>query len=407
MPRISNRAVEVFESPFRKYLPLAENAKKRGIDVIHLNIGQPDFKMPEIDFAKLGFTDYIPYGNAEGEEELRKAWCNYNKRFGIDLDPNHLLITTGASEGILFSLLAVADAGDEIIVPEPFYANYNGFCQIAGLEIKPIFSSIAEGFAIPSLEAFEEAINPKTKAILLSSPNNPSGKVYSKSTLLALGELVKRHNLFLIVDEAYSEFLYEGFEFFSALRIKQLEDHIIVVDSVSKRFNGCGIRVGAVASRNTQMIDHIARYARLRLSPPMVGQQISLAALRLDSAYHIPIVKEYASRRSLLLSRLQELDNVLFHAPEGAFYMLVRLPIDDSEHFCSWLLTDFDHDGFTVMLSPGTGFYATPGKGLDEVRIAYILNKERLAMAMDCLQDALQIYPGVEKPAQQAISSQP
>lgn len=407
MPRISQRASAIFESPFRKYLPLAAGAKARGVDVIHLNIGQPDFRMPEIDFATLDFKDYVPYGHAEGEAALRQAWCRYNRRFDIHLDPEHLLITTGASEGILFALLAVADVGGEVIVPEPFYANYNGFAQMAGLEIKPIFSSITKGFAIPVKEEFEQEIGPSTKAILLSNPNNPSGKVYSKETLEDLASLARKHELFLIVDEAYSEFLYEGFDFYSALRLEDVDDNVIVVDSVSKRFNGCGIRVGAIASRNEEIIEHIARFGRLRLSPPMLGQKIALAALSLDRDYHQPVVKEFASRRDLLLSRLSQLPDVIFHAPEGAFYMLVRLPIQDSEHFCAWLLTDFQYEGKTVMLSPGTGFYATAQKGTDEVRIAYILGKERLSPAMDCLEKALQVYPGLKKTVSPAASTQP
>lgn len=399
MPQLSERVKNTFASPFRKYLPLAQQAKDRGTRVIHLNIGQPDFLMPKgsLDGIAEDYLKFIPYGDAEGQMPLRKSWCEYYKKFGVSISAEELIITSGASEAIYFTLMSIADPGDEIIVPEPFYANYNGFCQMAGVEIVSLFSSIEDGFPIPDIEAFEEAIGPRTKAILLSNPNNPSGKVYSLDMLKLLAGLVKKHNLFLLVDEAYSEFVYEGFEFNSALTLPGIEQNVVVIDSISKRFNACGVRVGAIASRNTDLLQHIARYARLRLSPPMLGQTFATHALKLPEEYHIHLREDFSVRRATILRRLDQMENVLYHAPEGAFYLFVQLPIDDSDKFCAWLLTDFTYQGKTVMLSPGTGFYATPGKGKDEVRIAYILEKDLLEQAMDCLAHALTVYPGIRK----------
>ncbi|MBK8505782.1 MAG: aminotransferase class I/II-fold pyridoxal phosphate-dependent enzyme [Saprospiraceae bacterium] len=291
MPQLSDRVKSTFASPFRKFLPLAQQAKDRGTQVIHLNIGQPDFLMPKgsLDGIADDYLKYIPYGDAEGQMPLRKAWCVYYEKFGVALKADELIITCGASEGIYFTLMAVADAGDEIIVPEPFYANYNGFCQMAGVEIVSIFSAIEDGFPIPDIDAFEKAIGPKTKAILLSNPNNPSGKVYDLKMLQSLAHLAKKHDLFLLVDEAYSEFIYENYEFNSALTLPGIDKNVVVIDSISKRFNACGVRVGAIASRNTDLLQHIARYSRLRLSPPMLGQTFATRALKLPAEYHVQL----------------------------------------------------------------------------------------------------------------------
>jgi aspartate aminotransferase len=399
MPKLSARVETTFASPFRKFLPLAQQAKDRGTKVVHLNIGQPDFLMPEGSLDGIGdlYTKYIPYGEAEGQMTLREAWCKYYEKFGITLETPELIITCGASEGIYFTLMAIADLGDEIIIPEPFYANYNGFCQMAGVDIVPLFSSIEDGFPIPDISAFEDAITTKTKAILLSNPNNPSGKVYDQKMLLSLVQLVKRHDLFLVVDEAYSEFIYEDFQFIPALSFEGISQNVVVVDSISKRFNACGVRVGAIASRNTALLQNIAKYSRLRLSPPMLGQTFATKALQLTDSYHEELRQEFASRRAYIMARLDQMDQVLYHAPEGAFYLFVRLPIDDSDRFCAWLLTDFSYRGCTVMLAPGTGFYATPDKGKDEARIAYILEKPQLEVALDCLEEALAVYPGLTK----------
>jgi aspartate aminotransferase len=386
-----------FASPFRKFLPLADQAKARGTEVIHLNIGQPDFLMPEAAMSELRGHNYayIPYGAAEGQMKIRKTWAKYYEKFDIYIDAEDILISTGASEGILFTLLSIADPGDEIIVPEPFYANYNGFCQMANVNIVPLFTSIDDGFPIPDIEVFEQAISPKTKAILVSNPNNPSGKIYSPQQLQSLLDLAIKYNLFLMVDEAYSEFVYDGFDFRSALTFSKGVQNVIVIDSVSKRFNACGVRVGAIASRNRPLLEQITKYARLRLSPPMLGQSFANEALSLPSTYHEALLADFENRRSTVLRRLEAMPAVEYHRPEGAFYIFVRLPIDDSDAFCAWLLTDFSKNGQTVMLSPGTGFYATPGKGVDEVRIAYMVEEDAINKGMDCLEAALSVYPGI------------
>ena len=404
MPQFSLRVHETFASPFRKFVPLADEAKARGVKVIHLNIGQPDFLMPEEALHALQSEQppFIPYGPASGILEVRKAWCQYYQKFGVNLDPEDLMISTGASEAIYFTLLAIADAGDEIIIPEPFYANYNGFCQMAGVKIVPLYSSLEEGFPIPSQEAFEAVITPRTKAIMLSNPNNPSGKVYSRETLLSLVELARKHDIFLLVDEAYSEFVYDDFEFHSALSLPDGDEHVVVIDSISKRFNACGVRVGFVATRNRDLLTQIVKYCRLRLSAPMLGQSFAKSALALSETYHQNLLADFTIRRATILQRLCQMPEVTYHTPEGAFYIFVKLPIDDADAFCAWLLTDFQHEGKTVMLSPGTGFYATPGKGVDEIRIAYMIETRHLHQAMDCLEVALATYPRIR-----AISHQP
>ncbi len=396
MPHFSDRVKGTFASPFRKFLPLAEQAKKRGVEIVHLNIGQPDFDMPDQSLLPIQQYEgnFVPYGSAEGEFDVRKAWCEYYKKFDISISPEDLLITTGASEGILFTLLSISDPGDEIIVPEPFYANYNGFCQMAGVNIKPLFTSIEDGFPIPDPAVFADAITSKTKAILISTPNNPSGKVYSKQSLESLLKLAQDNDLFLLVDEAYSEFVYAPFDFHSALTLQGGDEHVVVIDSVSKRFNACGIRVGAVATRNKSLLKQMAKYARLRLSPPVLGQMYAQRALTLPQDYHHRLLEDFTARRATLLHRLSSMPGVTFHEPEGAFYIFVKLPIDHSDKFCAWLLTDFSNNGRTVMLSPGTGFYATPHKGEDEVRIAYMVCQQDINMAMDCLEAALMVYPG-------------
>lgn len=395
MTSISTRGQNIFQSPFRKYLPLADEAKARGVDVIHLNIGQPDFAMPKGVLSRFAWEgpDFVPYGVAEGETALRQEWCRYYQKFGIEVESEQVLITTGASEALQLILLAISDVGDEIIVPEPFYANYNGFCQIAGVNIVPLASSIDDGFALPPTEAFEAAISPLTKAILLSNPNNPSGKIYPPEQLSQLSQLARKHDIFLIADEAYSEFVYDGHEFRSILTFEDMPDHLIVADSVSKRFNACGLRVGAIVSRNQVLLNTITNFSRLRLSPPMLAQHLAIELLQSDMEYYENLREIFKARRSLILRCLQDIPGVTFHAPEGAFYILARLPIEDSEHFSSWLLKEFSLQGQTVMVAPGTGFYARTGAGLDEIRIAYILNEERIKQGMSCLKQALVSYP--------------
>lgn len=395
MPNVSNRAKNVFTSPFRKYNVFADEAKSKGIKVIHLNIGQPDFPMPKGCLEALieDDTTYIPYGRAAGDPELCSIWATYYKKFDIKVDPDQIIITTGASEALLFTLLAVMDVGDQVIIPEPFYANYNGFCQMAGIEIVPLSSSIEDGFPIPEPATFRKAITPHTRAILLSNPNNPSGKVYSREMLEELLHMAVEYDMFLIVDEAYSEFLYEGFSFYSALRLQGAEKHVVVVDSVSKRFNACGIRIGAIVSRHEALMESVTRYAKLRLSPPLLGQALSKKLLQSNQAYHKQVIASFEERRSIVLSELEKMDQVIYHAPEGAFYAFIQLPIRDADHFCTWILSSFQHNGYTVMLSPGMGFYATPGKGENQIRIAYIKEPRQLRMAMECLHKAVDTYP--------------
>ena len=405
MPKFSDRAQSTFASPFRKFVPLADAAKARGTEVIHLNIGQPDFLTPKAALTSSisSDADYVPYGPAAGLPSVRAAWCRYYEKFSIAVEVSDMMITTGASEGIYFTLLGICDPGDQIIIPEPFYANYNGFCQMAGVEIVPLFSSIDDGFPIPDLTDFERVISSKTKAILLSNPNNPSGKIYSKETLRALLGLAIKHDFYLMVDEAYSEFVYDGFEYKSALTLESGAEHVIVIDSISKRFNACGVRVGCIVTKNHALLEQIVKYSRLRLSPPMLGQAFAEKALQLDAAYHSALLRDFTSRRAALLKRLSRIPNVSFHKPEGAFYILARLPIDDSDAFCAWLLTDFESEGRTVMLSPGTGFYATPGEGRQEVRIAYMINEASIEQAMDCLEAALTVYPGIKQVLEPAL----
>lgn len=396
MTRISERGKSIFASPFRKYLPYADEAKSRGVDVIHLNIGQPDFLMPDgiLEKYKWSAETFVPYGIAEGENELRAAWAAYYEKFGIQVGAKNVMITTGASEALQLALLAIADPGDEVIVPEPFYANYNGFCQIAGLKIVPLPTSIDDGFPIPPNEHFEAAITDRTRCILISNPNNPTGKIFPKDQLLQLVKLAVKHDVFLMVDEAYSEFVYEEYKFHSALTFAEAEEHVIVADSVSKRFNACGLRVGALVSRNVGLLDSITNFSRLRLSPPMLAQLMATELLKSPGAYYAGVLREFGRRRALMLNRLNTIKGVDFHAPEGAFYIFARLPIQDSEHFCKWLLTDFSHEGQTVMIAPGIGFYASEGHGENEVRIAYVLEEKRLTAAIDCLERALETYPG-------------
>ena len=396
MTRISERGKRIFASPFRKYLPYADQAKARGIDVIHLNIGQPDFLMPDGILEKYKWTaaSFVPYGIAEGENELRSAWAEYYRKFNIEVTSANVMITTGASEALQLALLAICDPGDEVIVPEPFYANYNGFCQIAGVKIVPLPTSIDDGFPIPPNEHFEAAISERTRCILISNPNNPTGKIFPKEQLSQLVSLAVKHDLFLMVDEAYSEFVYREYDFFSALTFNDANEHVIVADSVSKRFNACGLRVGALVSRNVDLLDAITNFSRLRLSPPMLAQLMAIELLKSPTEYYQGVLNEFTRRRALILSRLEGMPGVEFHAPEGAFYVFARLPIDDSERFSKWLLTDFSHEGQTLMIAPGTGFYATEGRGHNEVRIAYVLEEKRLSAALDCLERALETYPG-------------
>lgn len=398
MPVISRRGKDAYTSPIRHLGPYADEAKKNGKHVFHLNIGNPDIQTPALALAKVREaateSNMVPYSPSKGFTSYRKKLVGYYEKFGAkDLSYEDIIVTNGASEGILFSMFSCLDAGDEVIIPEPFYAIYNAFSYVSGVKLVAITSTIETGYALPSPQEFERYITPRTKAIFICNPNNPTGCVYTKQELEQLGEIVKKHDLFLFVDEVYREFSYEE-EFYSVLRLKGLDDHIVVIDSISKRFSSCGARVGAIISKNSQILDNVNKYAEFRLSPPHFGQILAEATLDVGPAYIEGVKEEYVRRRDYLIERLSNMEEVICKKPKGAFYLLAKLPIDDSVKFCKWLLTDFDYKGSTVMLAPASGFYATPGLGLQEVRIAYVLKEEHLKGAMDCLEVAIRTYPG-------------
>ena len=396
MPSISKRGKEVPMSPFRKLIPFADQAKKGGKHVYHLNIGQPDIETPAYALDKVRQSDFkvLAYSPAVGATSYREKLVDYYARFQVELNVENLIITTGASEGIQLAMFACLNQGDEIILPEPFYANYNGFAQIADVKIVPITSYIETGFALPDIASFEKVITDRTKGIFITNPNNPTGCFYSKETLEGLARLIKKYDLYLFVDEVYREFSYDGNEFYSALRLEGVEDNIIVVDSISKRYSACGARIGAVVTRNKAVLESLTRYCKLRLSLPGFGQLLAEATLEMDDEYIHTVTKEYDLRRQTVYRRLSKMENVYSYLPGGAFYCFAQFPIESADHFCRWLLEEFEHNGATVMLSPGEGFYATPGLGTNEVRIAYVLNVDDLEAAMDCLEEALKVYPG-------------
>ena len=396
MPSISKRGEKVPMSPFRKLVPFADKAKAAGKRVYHLNIGQPDIETPAYALEKIRATDIkvLEYSPAAGQSSYRQKLTNYYQKFDIDVSAEEIIVTTGASEAIQFAFLACLDHEDEVIVPEPFYANYNGFAQIADVRIRPITCYIESGFRLPDTAAFERMVNAATKGIFITNPNNPTGCFYSRESLEGLAELCRKYNLFLFVDEVYREFCYDGNEFFSALNIQGAEEHVVVLDSISKRYSACGARIGALVTRNKQVLDAVTRYAKLRLSPPGLGQILAEATLDMEESYINEAREEYSHRRDVVYERLRSMEGVVSYRPGGAFYCFAKFPIDNAERFCRWMLEDFDLDGATVMLSPGEGFYATPGLGVDEVRIAYVLNTEVLHAAMDCLEAGLKAYPG-------------
>lgn len=394
MPQISTRAKNVPLSPFRKLVPMADAAKAQGKKVYHLNIGQPDIPTPPQAIEALQQADIkvLAYSPAVGISSYRQRLVEYYQRFDIQVDIPNIIVTTGASEALQLLCWACFDHEEEMIIPEPFYANYNGFAHNADLVIRPITCTIDNDFALPNMADFERMITPKTRAILINNPVNPTGCFYDEATLRKLAILVKEYDLYLIVDEVYREFCYDGKEFFSVLNLEGLEENVIVVDSVSKRYSACGARIGAVVTRNQGVLAALERYAKLRLSPPSLAQILSEAMIETDGEYLIEVKAEYDRRRMVIYERLRKIEGVRNYKPGGAFYCFAEFPIEDAEHFCKWLLTDFDHNGSTLMLSPGSGFYATPGLGTKEVRIAYVLNTDDLNAAMDCLEIALQRY---------------
>ncbi len=394
MPHISQRGVHMPPSPIRKLVPYAEAAKKRGIKVYHLNIGQPDIETPPaiLDAVKHADFKVLEYSHSAGFESYRKKLVEYYKRNDIIVNQNQIIVTTGGSEAILFAIMSCMDPGDEIIIPEPFYANYNGFSTSAGVNIVPIPSGIEDGFALPPIDAFEKAVTPRTKAIMICNPNNPTGYLYSADELEVLKQICLKHDLFLFSDEAYREFCYDGRKHISALTLHGLEQHAIVLDTISKRYSACGGRIGAFVTHNQEVLDAAMKFAQARLSPPTFAQILGEAAVDLPADYFDGVHAEYTARRDLLVKRLQAMDGVTCPLPGGAFYAIAKLPVDDSEKFCQWLLEGFSHNGATVMMAPAAGFYATKGKGKDEVRLAYVLNTDDINAAMDCLEAALREY---------------
>jgi aspartate aminotransferase len=396
MPAISNKATQMPSSPIRKLVPFAEAAKKRGTKIYHLNIGQPDIETPAtfLDAIRNSNIKVLEYSHSAGNESYRKKLCGYYKSFSIDLDPSDIIITCGGSEAISIAIMACFNPGDELIIPEPFYANYNGFSKTADVKVVPVSSSIESGFALPAISEFEKLITPKTKGIMICNPGNPTGYLYTKAELEALRDLVKKHDLFLLSDEVYREFCYDGKEYVSVMHLKGIENNVILLDSISKRYSACGARIGALISKNKEVMSSALKFAQARLSPPSYGQIGAEAALDTPSSYFTEVKKEYVARRDFVIEALNKIPGVFCPRPSGAFYCIARLPIDNSDRFCQWLLEEFSFNNQTVMLAPAAGFYSTPGAGLNEVRIAYVLKTEDLKNAMHCLAEALKVYPG-------------
>lgn len=395
MPTISQRGEQMPSSPIRKLVPFAEAAKKRGVKVFHLNIGQPDIETPKPVLDAVRHSDFkiLEYSHSAGNESYRRKLVTYYERFNISLNHNQIIVTTGGSEAIVFAFMGCLDPGDEVIVPEPFYANYNGFAVEAEVKIKTITASIETGFALPAMADFEKAITPRTKAILICNPNNPTGYLYSKEEMEVLKQLCLKYNLFLFSDEAYREFCYTG-QHFSAMNLEGMEDNVILLDTISKRYSACGGRIGAFVTKNQSVLDATMKFAQARLSPPSFAQIAGEAAVDLPADYFDGIKAEYLSRRDILVKMLNKIPGVYCPNPGGAFYAMARLPIDDSDKFCQWMLESFSYEGQTVMMAPATGFYATPGLGKNEVRLAYVLNTTDISHAMVCLEKALEVYPG-------------
>jgi aspartate aminotransferase len=398
MLQISHRGQVMPASPIRKLVPFAEAAKKKGTKVFHLNIGQPDIETPPsiLDAVKHCNIKVLEYSHSAGIESYRKKLVKYYAKNNIDITHEEIIVTTGGSEAILFGFMACLDAGDEVIIPEPFYANYNGFAIQADVNVVPISSSIETGFALPPIEDFEKAITSKTRAIVVCNPNNPTGYLYSAAEMETLKEIVLKHNLYLFADEAYREFCYDGTHT-SAMHLQGVEQHVVLMDTISKRYSACGGRIGAFITKNKSVLEAAMKFAQARLSPPFYAQVLGEAAVDLPDNYFDTTKAEYKLRRDTIVKRLNEMPGVYCPNPGGAFYAMASLPIDNSDIFCQWLLQDFSHNNQTVMLAPATGFYSTPGLGTDQVRLAYVLNVTEINAAMDCLAEALKAYPGRKK----------
>ena len=394
MPVISQRGVEIPSSPIRKLSPLANNAKARGIKVYHLNIGQPDLPTPESALEAVRRVDrkVLEYSPSQGFLSLRKKLAEYYSKYRIELSPDDIIVTAGGSEAVLFAFMSCLNPGDEIIIPEPAYANYMAFAVSAGAVIKTVPSSIETGFSLPPVEKFEELITERTKAILICNPNNPTGYLYSRKEMNQIRDLVKKYDLYLFSDEVYREFIYTGSPYISACHLDGIEENVVLIDSVSKRYSECGIRIGALVTKNKAVREAVMKFCQARLSPPLLGQIVAEASIEGNEEYSADVYEQYVERRKCLVDGLNRIPGVYSPIPMGAFYTMVRLPVDDAEKFCKWCLTDFDYEGETIMMAPGSGFYATPGMGRDEVRIAYALNIEDLKRAVLILEKALEAY---------------
>ena len=394
MPKISERAIKMPESPIRKLVPLADEAKRRGIKIYHLNIGQPDLPSPQegLDALKNIDRKILEYSPSDGYLSLREKLVGYYEEYQIKLSPDDVIVTTGGSEAVLFAFMSCLNPGDEIIVPEPAYANYMAFAISAGAVIRPVTTTIEVGFALPSVEQFEELINERTRGILICNPNNPTGYLYTRQEMNRIRDLVKKHDLFLFSDEVYREFIYTGSPYISACHLEGIEENVVLIDSVSKRYSECGIRIGALITKNKTLRAAVMKFCQARLSPPLLGQIAAEASIDAPREYAIHTYEEYIERRNCLVDELNKIDGVYSPIPMGAFYTIARLPIDDSDKFCEWCLREFEYDGATIMLAPASGFYSEPDLGKDEVRIAYILEKEELKKAIRILGKAIEAY---------------
>ncbi|MDG1871894.1 MAG: pyridoxal phosphate-dependent aminotransferase [Flavobacterium sp.] len=394
MPKISNKGAQMPESPIRKLVPYSEIAKKKGNKVYHLNIGQPDIKTPEVAIEAVKNIDIkiLEYSHSAGFESYRNKLSQFYKNTGLPINPEDIIISTGGSEALLFAMGSTMDQGDEIIIPEPFYANYNGFSTASGVTVVPVISSIDTGFALPPIADFEKLITSKTKAILICNPGNPTGYLYSKEEMMQLAEIVKKHDLFLIADEVYREFTYDGDVHYSVMNIPGLEENAIMIDSVSKRYSMCGARIGCIVSKNKELMATAMKFAQARLSPPTFAQIASEAALDTPQSYFDEVISEYRERRDTLVAELNKIEGVKVANPKGAFYCIAELPIDNADTFAQWLLESYDFNGETVMVAPAAGFYSTPGVGMNQVRIAYVLQKEDLIKAVHILKEAITTY---------------
>lgn len=396
MPKSSKRGQTMPESPIRKLAPFAEKARARGLKVFQLNIGQPDIKTPQVAIDAIRNIDrsILEYSPSDGIKSLKSKLASYYHRFNIDVTEEDIIITTGGSEAVNFAFMSCLDPGDEIIVPEPAYANYTAFAIGAGAVVVPVVSSIDEGFALPSIEKLEALITPRTKGLLICNPNNPTGYLYTRAEMLKIRDLVKKYDLFLFSDEVYREFCYTDLPYISAFHLDNIEENVILIDSVSKRYSECGIRIGALVTKNKEIRANVMKFCQARLSPPLLGQIAAEASMDVAPEYLENTYNEYISRRNFLIEGLNKIPGVFTPMPMGAFYTVARLPVENADKFCAWLLSDFEYEGATLMLAPASGFYSTPGMGLDEVRIAYVLEKHELEKALVVLQKALEVYPG-------------